>query len=174
MNETAFLFIDYQEIYTNDAALQRNFPSLRTHVERLLVDVRTNFPPENIVHVRSNYNHAFAQNFKKLHPDKPLPADVNPVSWACAKQAEKIIIKTSFDAFMNTELNEYLTQIGAKKIVVCGLLTSVCVLFTVHSAFARGYEVLLYEPGCADRDKNTHNTILKIYNGYIFTFYVTV
>tara|TARA_X000000950_G_scaffold282551_1_gene381609 strand:- start:1259 stop:1777 length:519 start_codon:yes stop_codon:yes gene_type:complete len=162
------LLIDYQDTYTNDANVHRLFPSLRNNVETLLVDARSRFPPENIVHIRSNYNLVFARNFKILHPDKPLPVDIDSTSWARAKEYEKIIIKTSFDAFMNTELNEYLNKIGANKIIVCGLLTSVCVLFTAQSAFARGYEVFLYEPGCADRDKNNHAAIIKIYDGYIF------
>ena len=116
----------------------RLFPSLRINAETLLLPAKSRVPPENIVHIPSNYNLVFARNFKILHPDKPLPVNIDSTSWARAKEYEKIIIKISFDTFINTELNEYLNKIGANKIILCGLLTSVCVLFTAQSAFASG------------------------------------
>ena len=164
----ALLLVDYQPIYTNNPHVIDQFPRLAPNVSALLRQSRSDLPPENIIHIRTNYNLTFAKNFKRLHPEKPIPPDVDSVEWARAKENEKIIVKSTFGAFQNTELNEYLQKIQARKIIVCGLLTSVCVLFSSQSAFAMGYEVYLFEPGCADRDKGRHDSIIKIYDGYIF------
>ena len=55
-----------------------------------------------------------------------------------------------------------------KEIVVCGLLTSACVLFTIQSGFARGFKTTLYEPGCGDRNKKRHKSTLENYDNYCF------
>ena len=72
INKLVFFLIDYQDEYTNDANIQRLFPSLINNVKTLLLDARSRFPPENIVHIRSNYNLVFARNFKILHPTNHL------------------------------------------------------------------------------------------------------
>jgi nicotinamidase-related amidase len=62
----------------------------------------------------------------------------------------------------------YLESLGITDVVFCGLLTSVCVLFTMQSAFARGFRVRLYAEGCADRTRARHNAAIAMYDNYCF------
>lgn len=138
-------------------------------MEALLKRARQELTASQIVHVRANYTREFAQNFLSLNAEKPLPVDVHACSWAEAKQGEYVCTKSTFDAFNNTRLQAHLRQLGVTRVVVCGLLTSVCVLFSMHSAFASGFGVTLYAVGTGDRTQERHQAVLDLYEGYIFT-----
>ena len=80
-------------------------------------------------------------------------------------------MKGSFDSFHDTGLERYLRETGITDVVVCGLVTSVCVLFSTQSAFARGFRVRLYESGCGDRTREKHDSTIKMYGNYCFEVY---
>ncbi|KAJ8602034.1 hypothetical protein CTAYLR_002728 [Chrysophaeum taylorii] len=169
MQHLALLVVDCQPVYWDDQkAVRTSFPALPRRVASLLERARRVLSPPQIVHVRANYTFRFAQNFKRLNPDKPLPSDIEAVSWAGSKVGELIVVKNSFDSFRETRLEAYLRDLGVTDIVVCGLLTSCCVLFTAQSAFASGFRVKLYEPGCADRSVLRHDQTLENYGSYCF------
>ena len=121
-----------------------------------------------VLSVRANYADHFAANFKKLNPTKPLPPDIQGCDWCQAKVGEKIVVKPAMDAFHDTGLEKHLRKHHISEVVVCGLLTSVCVLFTAQSAFACGLGVMLYEPACGDRTIERHNESLEHYSGYLY------
>lgn len=168
-NRIAVLLIDYQPVYTEHKNVKKNFPNLKKNFISFINYIRNYIPSQNIIHIRTNYNDKFARNFKNYHPDKPIPFDVNPSTFAYALKNEKIIVKSSFDSFLNTFLEKYLKEKNIDTLIICGLLTSVCVLFTSQSAFSLGYHVYLYEKACGDRSFTNHNFITKLYKNYIFT-----
>ena len=167
-DDYAIILVDYQIAYTYNNNLKKNFPFLESNFRRFIYLMRYSIEPEHIIHIRTNYNSVFANNFRRYNNNKPIPADVDAVDWAYAMTGEKIIVKTSFDGFLNTDLHKYLLYYNIKRVIICGVLTSVCVLFTAQTAFALGYDVYLYEPCCADRSKQTHDDIIRIYNQYLF------
>jgi ureidoacrylate peracid hydrolase len=57
------------------------------------------------------------------------------------------IEKTRFDAFLGTGLAAELERLGARRLLLCGVLTDVCVHLTAMSAFMRDYEVAV-APDC--------------------------
>lgn len=167
-NKIGIVLIDYQPVYTENPNVKKHFPNLEKNVCYFLNYIRCHIPSENIIHIRTNYNSTFAANFKKYHPDKPIPFDVHPTYYASAFENEKIIVKSSFDGFLNTFLEKYLKERNIDILIVCGLLTSICVLFTTQSAFSLGYKVYLYQPACADRSLTNHNYTIQLYKNYIF------
>lgn len=167
-NKIAILLIDYQPVYTENLNVKKHFPHLEQNFISFINYIRYHIPSENIIHIRTNYNSTFAANFKKFHPDKPIPFDVQSTYYASAFENEKIVVKSSFDGFLNTTLEKYLKERNIDTLIVCGLLTSICVLFTTQSAFSLGYKVYLYEPACADRSLTNHNNIIQLYKNYIF------
>ncbi len=60
-----------------------------------------------------------------------------------------VIKKHNYDAFFETGLDGMLKEMGAKKIVFCGVVTDICIVHSVASAFFRGYEPILVEE-CTD------------------------
>jgi len=166
-SKIAFIFVDYQPAYWEGQPAQKLFPHIPSRVQALLARCRQEVSPPQIIHVRANYSSRFAANFLRLNPGKTLPADVQPCDWAKSAVGETIISKPSFDGFTRG-LQEHLSYVGIDHVVVCGLLTSVCVLFTCQSAFANGLKVTLFEDGCGDRDLDRHRKCIELFGNYVY------
>lgn len=53
--------------------------------------------------------------------------------------------KNTYDAFYDTYLDDYLSEIGINKVIVIGTLANVCVLHTASSAALNDYQVEVLE-----------------------------
>jgi len=60
-----------------------------------------------------------------------------------AKYPGEVIPKKRYSAFFNTQLEEKLKQLKPDKLIVCGVLTDICVMHTVADARNRDYYVEL-------------------------------
>ena len=78
---------------------------------------------------------------------KPLPDD-------------KVIVKYYPNSFLETELDSYLKEKGIKKLIVCGMMTHMCVDTTVRAAMDYGYEVDLVADACATMDLEISGEII--------------
>jgi nicotinamidase-related amidase len=67
-------------------------------------------------------------------------------------QGEKIIPKHFPNAFRETSLHEYLQTTGIKRLVICGMMTHMCVDSTVRAAKDLGYECQVIGDACATCD----------------------
>lgn len=73
----------------------------------------------------------------------------------------KIIVKSQYDAFYQTELENYLIHRGIKKVVITGVATHLCCETTARSAFVRGFEVFFPVDGTATYDESFHLATLR-------------
>jgi nicotinamidase-related amidase len=65
---------------------------------------------------------------------------------------EKVIVKHFPDSFLGTELQACLKASGIRRLVVCGMMSHMCVDTTVRAASALGYEVILLGDACTTKD----------------------
>ncbi|MDF2671801.1 MAG: nicotinamidase-like amidase [Clostridiales bacterium] len=65
---------------------------------------------------------------------------------------EKIFIKHTPNSFYNTGLAEVLFNSGIKHIVVCGMMTHMCIDTTVRAAKDLGFSVTLIEDACTTKN----------------------
>ncbi|MGC8644709.1 MAG: cysteine hydrolase family protein [Thermoplasmata archaeon] len=63
--------------------------------------------------------------------------------------AGMIMKKRTYDAFFNTELESILRSRGFRDIAFCGVVTDICVVHTVASAFFRGFRPVVVRE-CTD------------------------
>lgn len=70
-------------------------------------------------------------------------------------QAE-LIIKSQYDAFDNTNLNELLQKNNIKQVIITGVMTHLCCETTARSAFVRGYNVFFPIDGTATYNEDFH------------------
>lgn len=83
------------------------------------------------------------------------------ISERIAPQAgDKVIQKRYPNSFLETELDEYLKGLGVTKLIVCGMMTHMCVDATVRSCMDHGYEVDLYADACATKDLELNGEVL--------------
>ena len=66
--------------------------------------------------------------------------------------AEKTVVKHHPDSFLNTDLQEYLQTLNVRRLVVCGMMSHMCVDTTVRTAQGLGYRVILLSDACAAKD----------------------
>ncbi len=73
---------------------------------------------------------------------------------------EKIITKHFTDSFFKTELHEYLKALDIKRLVICGMMSHMCIDTTVRMAKQLGYEVLLLADACTTKDLSWKDTLI--------------
>ena len=78
---------------------------------------------------------------------KPLPTDI-------------VINKYCPNSFLGTELNDCLRSLGVEKLIVCGMMTPMCVDTTVRAAMDHGYEVSLVADACATMDLEINGEVI--------------
>jgi ureidoacrylate peracid hydrolase len=65
-------------------------------------------------------------------------------------RAEDIyVVKRRYSAFFNTDLDVTLKDLKVDTLVICGVVTNICVRSTVHDAFFHGYTVVVPEDAVA-------------------------
>lgn len=90
--------------------------------------------------------------------------------WAIAPQpGDGEIIKSRYDAFLETGLDAWLRRQGAQAIVVCGVSTDCCVDATARAAFLRDYDVLVLADACAAGTPEHHAAALSSLSRHVAT-----
>ena len=72
------------------------------------------------------------------------------------------VIKPLHSGFYSTTLDVLLRELGAKTLVICGVATEACVLFTAADAYIRGFDVVVPSDGCASESVARHRGALAI------------
>ena len=178
MSKTGLLLIDVQpEWYGPNTDTSKHFPNFQDRLISLLSRCRAK--GFHVVHIRAKYDTSpeakseytgWHQEFRRLNPGKPLNLTGEPTIWAKELEdgSEPVFIKPTFNGFLGTGLHEYLQKKGIKRLILAGLITSVCVQMTANEAFMRGYEVCVVSEACADRSLERHEAAKLLYSGYIW------
>jgi ureidoacrylate peracid hydrolase len=77
-----------------------------------------------------------------------------------------VVDKVRFDAFQWTSLEPLLRGLGVDDLVVCGVVTNLCVETTVRSAFMRDFRVTLLADCCAAQTRRLHEISLEVLASY--------
>lgn len=67
------------------------------------------------------------------------------------REGDRVFVKKYPNSFLNTGLHEYLQANGIEKLIVCGMMTHMCVDTTVRAAMDYGYQVSLAADACATK-----------------------
>ncbi|MFF4776406.1 isochorismatase family protein [Microtetraspora fusca] len=62
---------------------------------------------------------------------------------------DHLLVKRRFSAFFQTDLDAWLRRKGITRLIVCGVVTNICVRSTAHDGFFLGYDVLVPRDACA-------------------------
>lgn len=77
------------------------------------------------------------------------------------KDGEPIVDKPMRSAFAHTDFELLLRNKGISNLILCGVVTDVCVFSTMKDACDRAYDCLLVTDACAAADKSVHDAIVK-------------
>ena len=73
---------------------------------------------------------------------------------------EPIVYKHEPNSFLNTNLLELLKEWEVERVVICGMMTHMCVDATARAAADLGFQVIVAEDACATRDLKYGETII--------------
>jgi nicotinamidase-related amidase len=88
-------------------------------------------------------------------------------AFAAPQDGEPVIRKQTFDGFVQTDLERVLRERHIQALLVAGLETSVCVLFTATSAYLKRFVPIVVSDACADSVER-HEATLRMYSGLCF------
>ena len=83
-------------------------------------------------------------------PESEIVPDLAPAP------GETVLRKTTYDAFLGTDLEDRLRAAGCEQVLVTGVLTHMCCETTARAAFCRGFEVYVATDAMADASEERH------------------
>ena len=138
----ALVIVDIQNDYFPGGAHPLHEPEAAAAAAQSLLE-RFRAGGEAVVHVQHVWD----------APDAPFmrpgTAGVEIYEPLAPLAGETLIRKDAPNAFLRTSLERELRERGAGELVVCGMMTSMCVDATVRAASDLGFEVTLVHDACA-------------------------
>lgn len=142
--DQALIIIDEQNDYFPDGRNPLHEPERAlAATQRVLAAFRKASAP--IIHVRH-----------EATPDAPFlrpgTRGVMIHGGVAARYGEPVVTKHEPDAFQGTVLQSLLRADGIRQLVICGMMTHMCVDTTVRRAHSLGYRVTVIADACATKD----------------------
>ncbi len=160
----ALIIIDIQNDYFKGGALELHNPEKASeNAKQILEKFRKDDLP--IIHVE--HITADPQNmpfFIEGTEGQKIHESVQP------KNGEKVIQKSFPNAFLQTDLLDYLKTKDIKEVVVLGMMTSTCVDSTVRAAKDHGFDCTVIGDACATRDLEVNGNEVKaddVHNSFL-------
>lgn len=75
-------------------------------------------------------------------------------------EGEPIVYKHYPNSFRETNLLELLKEWGIERVVICGMMTHMCVDATARAAADFGFKIIVAEDACATRDLEYDDTVI--------------
>lgn len=134
---TDFEFEDGDELLANAMPMARNLSKLKTRAGN------TGIPS---IYVNDNFGR-WQEDFKVIVKEftKPGAKGREFVKLLEPTTDDFYILKPHRSAFYSTSLMLLLENLKVKKLIVTGLTTDICVLFTANDAYMRGFELIVPE-----------------------------
>ena len=142
LSEAVLIVIDAQNEYVDGKLSLPGVKPALANIARLLARARAD--GGRIIHVQHRGRAGGA--FDPAGRGFAIADDAAPLS------GEAVVEKPLPNAFANTTLNEILASEGAKRLVLAGFMTHMCVSSTARAALDLGYPTTVVADACATRD----------------------
>ena len=148
------ILVDIQKDYFKGGKYELvNTEQAAKHAHRILTFFREkNLPVYHIRHINLKPEAAF---FIPDTEGSDFYKEVYPL------MDEEIIIKHKPDSFHDTNLIEELNKKQIDTLVICGMMTHMCIDTTVRAAGNHGFSVILIEDACATRNLSWGETTVS-------------
>lgn len=172
---TALLVVDVQPQYWSQCpAVRKDFPNFPSNMQKLLHTCRQRGAPIIWVYADYRFDHSpWLKQFHRLHQGR-IPPEVHfddQTGWESFAQPlanEPTIAKSSWSSTSSTRLLSLLEFLNVDTVLVCGLITSVCVQHSAFGVFEAGHRTILVTDACADRGIERHRAALALYGDYMY------
>jgi nicotinamidase-related amidase len=115
-----------------------------------------------VVYANDNFGH-WRSNFSDVydHCTRPGARGRDVCQRLKPTRDDYFILKPKHSAFYATSLRPLLDDLGARHLILAGIATNLCVLFTAHDAHMRNYKLTVLSDCCAAESDGDHNVALE-------------
>lgn len=152
MTNKALVLVDFENEWTdkNSEYFVGNIEKVITRINRLIDFCRKKrYKIIFTTHIEKDSNKEFKENSK----------NVEIISNLHKEKTDILIKKNKISPFYKTSLDKELK--GIKQIIVCGILTNLCVRSLAQDAYDREFEIIVIKNCCVSFDKKTQNFTFK-------------
>lgn len=110
---------------------------------------------DNFGHWRSNFREVYAHCTRRTARGRNVSRRLKP------GRQDYFILKPRHSGFFATSLAPLLEDLKVKRLILSGISTNLCVLFTAHDAHMRGYPMIVLSDCCAAESDFDHNVALE-------------
>ncbi len=152
--KTALIVIDIQNDYFDKGTMALVGSDKASENARLLLDrFRADSLP--LIHIQHIAARPTATFFLPNTKGAEIHDNVKPLG------QEKVIVKHYPNSFRETELLDYLKSKNITNLVICGMMTHMCVDATARAAKDFGFNLVLIGDACATKDQEINEQIVK-------------
>lgn len=164
MQKTALLVIDMQNAYFNNNALADKKDSLIKNVNELIKYFQDTKLPIILVRTEHGRNKSTWTLNMLNDGNGYLFNDDSDVDFLEDLDQENTtqLIKTRDSAFYGTDLANRLHTLSVEQLVLAGVSTHSCILFSAADAYAANFRAILAVDAIASHDPNYHQTTLQM------------
>ncbi len=134
-----FTFEDAREVLAGAGPMAERIRRLKGRARRARVPVV--YVNDNFGRWRSDFRRVVAHCGRRASPGRVVTRRLRPDA------RDYFVLKPRHSGFFSTTLELLLEHFEARTLILTGLLTDICVLFTAQDAYMRGYE-LVVPPDC--------------------------
>lgn len=170
---TALILIDIQNDYFENGAMTLvNSEKAGENAKKVLEVFRSKYL--SVVHIQHIATRPDATFFLPNTLGAEINVAVKPLI------TEKVIVKHFPNSFKETELIDYLRSENVTNLVVCGMMTHMCIDATVRAAKDSGFNITLIGDACATKDLVINGEVIaaeKVHKSFLAAlnyFYATV
>ncbi|SOU86786.1 cysteine hydrolase family protein [Tenacibaculum dicentrarchi] len=155
--KTALILIDIQNDYFKGGKMELHNPEKAGDNAKKILEYsrKKNKTIVHIKHISSRPNSTFfiPKTFGVKINERVKPLD-----------NEKVIIKHYPNSFVETELLTYLKSQKIEKVIICGMMTHMCVDATTRASKDHGFECIVIGDACATKNLQINNEIVNANN----------
>jgi len=119
---------------------------------------------EDLIHVQHIFQSSDAPFFVPGSEGTEIHPNVKPLA------NERLLVKHHANAFKNTPLNQWLRDSGVTDVVICGMMTSMCVDAATRAAADLGFNTYVAADACAAPDLRSGTELIPgrtVHNAFL-------
>ncbi len=148
-----FEFEDGEKLFKNALPMAKNLAALKKKVKKAKIPV---------IYVNDNFG-KWQSDFKKLlaHSLDEAVRGSKIVEMVAPDEDDYFVLKPKHSGFYSTTLEILLKHLQSKTLILTGVATDICVLFTANDAYLRDYKIVVPSDCVAANEKKASQDTLK-------------